>query len=122
VVTPGKYSTWFKTPIGEGAGVAELFADGQLQGMDSAFSFTGTWNVNAGRLHAKLLAKRATAGPPGVFGIGIDEVDMTVTEYARDGDSVMCTAFANQSPGLRMEVTITRVPDEAHDGEVQAGS
>lgn len=111
MITPGKYSTWFKTPIGQGAGVAELFADGRLRGIDSAFSFTGTWNLSAGRLHAKLLAKRTSEGPPGVFGLGIDEVDMTITEYARDGDSVMCTAFANQSPDIRMDVTIMRIPD-----------
>jgi len=43
---------------------------------------------------------------------GIDELDLTVTEYATDGDSVMCAGFAKQSPGLRMEVALTRVPDE----------
>ena len=37
---------------------------------------------------------------------------MTITEYARDGDTVMCAAFANQAPGLRMEVRIARIPDE----------
>jgi hypothetical protein len=112
VVTPGKYSTWFKTPIGEGAGMAELFADGRLAGIDGAFAYTGTWNLNAGRLHAKLSASRTAAGPPGVFGLGIDEVDMTITEYARDGDTVLCAAFANQAPGLRMEVRIAQIPDE----------
>jgi hypothetical protein len=121
VVTPGRYFVWFKTPIGEGSGVAELFADGRLQGIDSTFCYTGTWSLNAGRLHARLSAERTTPGPPGVF--GMDELDIAVTEYARDGDSVMCAGFAKQSPGLRMEVTITRMPDEAHDSQVvQAGS
>jgi hypothetical protein len=120
VITPGRYFVWFRTPIGEGTGVAEFLADGQLRGIDSTFSYTGTWNLNAGRLHAKLSAKRTTPGPPGVF--GIDELDLAVTEYARDGDSVMCAGFAKQSPGIRMEVAITRMPDEAHDSEAQAGS
>ena len=110
MVTAGRYFVWFKTSIGEGTGVAEFLADGQLQGTDSTFSYNGTWNLSGGRLHAKLSAKRTTAGPPGVF--GIDELDLTVTEYAIDGDSVMCAGFAKQSPGLRMEVALTRVPDE----------
>jgi hypothetical protein len=113
VVTPGKYSVWFKTLVGEGAGMAEFFADGTLQGIDSSFAYTGTWNLTAGRLHAKFTAWRTTPGPPGLF--GVDDVDVTVTEYASDGDSIMCTGFARQSPGLRMDITLMRVPDEAHD-------
>ena len=61
VVTPGKYSVWFKTPIGEGAGMAEFFADDTFEGIDSSFAYTGTWNLIAGRLHAKLTAWRNDA-------------------------------------------------------------
>ena len=112
MVRPGKYSVWFKTPIGEGSGLAELFADGRMEGFDSTFNSSGTWHLKDGRLHAKIWAKRIADGPPGVFGLGIDEVDMTVTEVGRDGDFVVCTAFAAQAPGLRMEATMLRIPDE----------
>ena len=114
VFTRGKYSVWFKTLVGEGSGTAEFFADGTFQGIDSSFAYTGTWNLNAGRLHAKLSAWRTSPGPPSL--LGVDDVDLTVTEYASDGESVLCTGFAKQSPGLRMEITLMRVPDEAHDG------
>jgi len=114
VVTPGKYSVWFKTLVGEGSGMAEFFADGTFQGIDSSFAYTGNWNLNAGRLHAKLSAWRTRPGPPSL--LTVDDVDLTVTEHASDGDSVMCTGFAKQSPGLRMEITLMRVPDEAHGG------
>lgn len=120
MVTPGKYSVWFKTSVGEGAGMAEFFADDRLEGIDSSFAYTGTWNLNAGRLHAKLSAWRTSPGPPGV--LGVDDVDLTVTEYASDGDSVMCTGFAKQSPGLRMDITLMRVPDEAPGGAGNVGS
>jgi hypothetical protein len=120
VVTAGKYSVWFKTPIGEGAGMAEFFADGTFKGIDSSFAYTGTWNPNAERLHAKLSAWRTTPGPPSL--LGVDDVDLTVTEYASDGESVMCTGFARQSPGLRMEITLMRVPDEAPGGGERAGN
>jgi hypothetical protein len=113
VVTPGKYSVWFKTPIGEGSGIAEFFADGRVQGFDSTFNSTGTWNLRDGKFHARVSAKRIAEGPPGVFGLGVDEVDMTVTEVARDGDSIICTALAAQAPGLRMEAVMMRIPDEA---------
>lgn len=118
MVAPGKYFVWFKTPIGEGSGVAELFADGQLEGVDSSFAYTGTWNLHSGRLHAKLSATRTLPGLAGVF--GVDEVDMTVTEYARDGDSVLCTAFAKQAPGLRMEVKMARIPDATGPGAARS--
>lgn len=120
MITPGKYSVWFKTLVGEGSGMAEFFADGTFQGIDSSFAYTGTWNLNAGRLHAKLSAWRTSPGPPSL--LGVDDVDMTVTEYASDGDSVMCTGFAKQSPGLRMDITLMRVPDEAPGGAGNVGS
>ena len=116
MATPGKYSVWFKTPIGEGSGLAELFADGRMEGFDSTFTFTGIWHLKDGKLHGKLWAKRIIDGPPGVFGLGINEIDMTVTEVGRDGDSVFCAAFATQAPGLRMEATMIRIPDETAGG------
>jgi hypothetical protein len=123
VVTPGKYSVWFKTPIGEGSGLAELFADGRMLGFDSSFDSTGTWSLQDGKLHARISAKRMSAGPPGVFGLGVDEVDMTVTEYACDGDCVMCAVFARQAPGLRMEARMIRVSDDNRvDSGARAGS
>ena len=87
--------------------MAELWLQGErgrLQFKLVHFAYTGTWSLNAGRLHARLSAERTTPGPPGVF--GMDELDIAVTEYARDGDSVMCDRqFAKQSPGLAKEVT-----------------
>ena len=41
MITPGKYSVWFKTPIGEGAGIVEFGPDGKLSGGDSTFSYDG---------------------------------------------------------------------------------
>lgn len=109
MLTPGKYSVWFKTPIGEASGMAEFFADGKLEGVDSSFAYKGTWNLNGGRLHAKLSASRTSPGPPSL--LGVDDVDMTVTEHASDGETIMCTGFARQSPGLRMDITLMRVPE-----------
>ena len=34
MITPGKYSVWFKTPVGEGSGVVTLHENGDLRGGD----------------------------------------------------------------------------------------
>jgi hypothetical protein len=107
VVTEGKYSVWFKTPIGEGAGVVEFGSDGQLTGGDTTFSYTGHWTQDGERFKATLLARRIAPGPPGVF--GMDEIDITVAGYSDGGVSASCTGFAKQSPGLKLEVTLVRM-------------
>jgi hypothetical protein len=111
VVTAGKYSVWFKTPIGEGAGVVEFDQNGQLHGGDSTFIYEGSWKQVNGRFQAALSAIRNQAGPPGVF--GLDELDITLTGLSYDGGtSVSCTGFAKQSPGLPLELTLLRIRDD----------
>jgi hypothetical protein len=110
VVTAGKYSVWFKTPVGEGAGVVELGSDGGLRGGDSTFCYTGHWEQEGERLQAKLSARRTRPGPPGVF--GMDDLDLTVTGRGNDDASFSCTGFASQSPGLRLELTLLRIGDD----------
>jgi hypothetical protein len=61
----GKYSVWFKTPVGEGAGVVELEPTGQLRGGDGVASYTGTWEQNGERLKATISSKRTHAGLSG---------------------------------------------------------
>jgi hypothetical protein len=76
VITPGKYNVLFRTPVGEGAGLAEFGPDGKLHGGDHTFAYDGSWTQEAGRFKAALRAKRVVPGPPGVF--GVDEVDIVV--------------------------------------------
>lgn len=111
MIAPGKYSAWFKTPIGEGAGVVKLGADGTLRGGDTTFSYEGDWSQEDGRLKASYSARRVEPGPPGVF--GMDEIDIVVTGYSRGDGSVSCTGFAKQSPGLTLEVVLIPVRDDA---------
>lgn len=110
MITEGRYSSWFKTPVGEGAGVIELGADGKLGGADATFSYSGSWSVKGDRFRALVSAKRFAPGPPGVF--GLDEIDIVVTGHSKDGQTASCTGFAKQSPGLQLEVTLIRVNDD----------
>ena len=110
MITPGKYSVWFKTPVGEGAGVVEFGADGTLSGGDSTFAYTGSWRQKGEHFKASLSARRVTSGPPGVF--GLDEIDIVVSGRSIDGPSTSCTGFAKQAPGLRLEVELVRLLDD----------
>ncbi|MCP4619260.1 MAG: hypothetical protein GY844_22835 [Bradyrhizobium sp.] len=109
MIAPGKYSVWFKTPIGEGAGVVELGRDGALSGGDTTFSYSGEWTQDGERIRATLRARRVEPGPPGVF--GMDEIDIVVAGHAEGDGSVVCTGFAKQSPGIKLEAVFIRSRD-----------
>jgi hypothetical protein len=107
MITTGRYSSWFKTPIGESAGVVELRPDGTIGGGDATFSYTGSWSADGDRVRGLLSAKRFAPGPPGVF--GLDEIDIVSTGHSKDGQIISGTGFAKQTPGIKMEVTLVRM-------------
>jgi hypothetical protein len=109
LITPGKYSVWFRTPVGEGAGVVDFGPDGKLSGGDTTFSYTGNWKQDRERFRATIFAKRVAPGPPGVF--GMDEIDIIVAGHSDGGPSVLCAGFAKQAPGLKLEVDLVRLAD-----------
>lgn len=95
MITVGKYSVWFRTPIGMGAGTVEFRLNGELRGGDTTYSYVGNWEQVSERFKAAICAKRITPGPPGVF--GLDEVDITVTGRS-DGEVLSsCTGFEVRS-------------------------
>ena len=110
MIVTGKYSVWFKTPIGEGAGMVELGSDGSLSGGDTTFSYTGDWTQEGDRIRANFSARRVLPGPPGVF--GMDEIDVVAAGRFDDGGSATCTGFAKQSPGLALEIVLLPVRDK----------
>jgi hypothetical protein len=110
MITPGKYTVWFRTPVGEGAGVVDFGPNGELGGGDTTFAYTGRWQQDRERFKATILAKRFAPGPPGVF--GMDEIDIIVAGSADGGTSVSCAGFAKQAPGLKLEVTLHRMRDD----------
>jgi hypothetical protein len=110
VITPGKYSVWFKTPIGEGAGVVEFAADGTLGGGDSTFAYAGSWTQQGEHFKASLSARRVEPGPPGVF--GLDAIDIIVSGRSADDSSTSCTGFAKQAPGLKLDLELVRITND----------
>ena len=110
MIVPGKYTVWFKTPVGEGAGVVDFGPNGDLAGGDTTFSYTGRWEQDRQRFKAAISAKRVEPGPPGVF--GLDEIDIILAGYSDGEVSASCTGFAKQAPGLKLEVTLHRMRDD----------
>ena len=106
-ISPGTYTVQFKTPVGDGAGEVEFSPDGRLRGGDATFAYDGSWSQEGERFKAALSARRVVSGPPGVF--GMDQVDIVVTGRSDGSPSIRCTGFARQTPGLKLEVVLTRL-------------
>jgi hypothetical protein len=86
----GSYSAWFRTRQeegrcmmqGEGTGVIEL-NDGKVTGGDAVLAYTGSYVADGDKFTAFIATKRHTLGQPSVFGLGIDEVNLTLTGNPR---------------------------------------
>ena len=63
---------------GEGTGVIEL-NDGKVTGGDTGLAYTGSYVVDGDKFTAFIATERHTPGQPSVFGIGIDDVNLTLT-------------------------------------------
>ena len=46
----GTYAAWFKTPLGQGTGIAHV-ADGKIWGRDGVMTYDGTCEVHGDRIH-----------------------------------------------------------------------
>ncbi|MBS0528728.1 MAG: hypothetical protein JSS22_04985 [Proteobacteria bacterium] len=104
----GKYSSWFKTPLGEGTGVVTL-CNGKMSGGDIALSYEGSYADDGEHLTASFRAWRHTEGVPSVF--GVDNFDVSLSGKSPSGKVVSCTGFARQAPDLRFDVTLVRMDD-----------
>jgi len=62
----GTYAAWFKTPLGQGTGIAHV-ADGKIWGRDSIMTSSGACEVDGDRFTATITIKRHTEGHATVF-------------------------------------------------------
>jgi len=98
----GKYTAWFRTSHGEGTGIVQL-ADGKISGGDSAFAYSGSYQVDDDRFTAALTTRRFAEGPPTVF--GVDEVEVKLTGKS-NGAIASCSGIAEQAPSIVFEATL----------------
>jgi hypothetical protein len=113
----GRYSAWFRTRQeeepggmqGEGTGVIEL-NDGKVTGGDGWLAYTGSYVVEGDKFTAVITTERHTPGQPSIFGIGIDDVNLTLTGKSTP-TTASCTGVAKQAPGLTFEAVLVRMAD-----------
>jgi hypothetical protein len=103
----GKYSVWFRTPLGEGTGIVQL-RDGELTGGDTVLAYSGSYDQDGDVFSVNIATKRHSPGQLSVF--GIDNVDMTL-EGKTAGRVGSCRGKTRQAPGMTFEATIIRMTD-----------
>ena len=59
----GTYAAWFRTPVGEGTGIAH-FKDGAIAGGDSILNYSGSYETDGDCFTAVIRTKRHTWGHP----------------------------------------------------------
>ncbi|WP_420967093.1 hypothetical protein [Bradyrhizobium sp. B120] len=98
----GTYAAWFKTPLGQGAGVAHV-AEGKIWGRDSIMTYSGTCEVDGDRFTAIVSTERHTEGHATVF----DADDLTLKlEGTCVGKIARYIGTADQIPGVLLEGTL----------------
>jgi hypothetical protein len=103
----GKYSAWFRTPLGEGTGIVVL-KDGEITGGDTILAYTGSYTQDGDVFSVDLATKRHSVGQLSVF--GIDNVDLTL-QGKSTGRVASCRGKSKQAPGMAFEATLIRMAD-----------
>ena len=98
----GTYAAWFKTPLGQGTGIAHV-ADGKICGRDGVMTYSGTCAVDGDRFTATIVTKKHAEGQT-VFGSD-DELKLTL-EGTCHGKIARYIGTAEQFPGVVLEGTL----------------
>ncbi|MBR0935301.1 hypothetical protein [Bradyrhizobium jicamae] len=111
----GSYAAWFKTPLGEGTGIAHV-ADGKIWGRDSIMSYSGSCETNGDHFTAIVTLKRHSAGHATVFGAD----DLTLRLEGTCPDKIATyTGTADQVPGVVLQGTL--ILSQQQPGTPEAG-
>jgi hypothetical protein len=81
-----------------------------VTGGDPGLTYTGSYVVDGDNFTAFIATERHTPGQPSVFGIGIDDVNLTVTGKSTP-TTASCTGTVKQAPGLAFEAVLVRMAD-----------
>jgi T3SS negative regulator,GrlR len=103
----GKYSAWFRTPLGEGTGTIVL-QDGKVSGGDTVIAYSGSYRQDGDDISAEISTKRHTPGQLSVF--GVDEVDIALTGKST-GTMATCRGTSRSAPGVTFEAIVIRMTD-----------
>ncbi|WLB35597.1 hypothetical protein [Bradyrhizobium diazoefficiens] len=102
MLADGTYSAWFRTPLGNGTGIAHV-ADGKIWGCDSIMTYNGSCQIDGDRFTAIIMIKRHTEGHATVF--GADDLTLRL-EGTCPGKIARYVGTADQVPGVVLEGTL----------------
>ncbi|MCK1637596.1 hypothetical protein IVA95_08335 [Bradyrhizobium sp. 157] len=98
----GTYAAWFKTPLGQGTGIAHV-TDGKIWGRDSIMTYSGTCAIDGYRFTATVATKKHAEGHT-VFG---SDCGLKLTlEGTCHGKIARYIGTAEQFPGVVLEGTL----------------
>lgn len=106
----GIYAAWYKTPLGQGTGIAHV-ADGKIWGGDSIMSYSGTCEVDGDRFSAIVTLKRHTEGHATVF--GADDITLSLRERAPTGLRAI-SGRQNRCPACCLRVRLFEAKNPPH--------
>jgi hypothetical protein len=93
VITPGRYSAWFRTQAREGSGIVAFGPEGKLTGSDDTFVYDGTGLKVANVFELPCLPNESCRGRPACS-------EWPGPTFLWSGYStVSCSGFAMQAPG-----------------------
>ncbi|SIN91821.1 hypothetical protein SAMN05443247_00710 [Bradyrhizobium erythrophlei] len=98
----GTYAAWFKTPLGNGTGIAHV-ADRKIWSRDSIMTYSGTCEVDGDRFTAIVTLKRHTEGHATVF--GADDLTLRLDGTCL-GKIARYVGTSGQVPGVLLQGTL----------------
>lgn len=106
----GIYSVRFRTPLGEGAGVAFL-KDGSLKGGDATVYYKGTYASDGAKFTAKIITGTHNREPGVINVMGKDAVTLSLQGTFDPNNNVSAQGTAPEAPGVTIAVRMVRVAD-----------
>jgi hypothetical protein len=106
----GIYSVHFRTPIGEGTGVAFL-KDGTLEGGDAAVYYRGTYSIDGQKFTARIKTGTHNRAPGGINVMGQDSVTLSLEGTFDSNSNASAQGTAPEAPGVTITVKMARVAD-----------
>jgi hypothetical protein len=104
----GTYRAWFKTPLGQGTGIAHVAGD-RIWGCDSIMNYSGTCHIDGERFTAVVYTTRHTSGHATVFGADHQKLAIEGTYAGKIG---RYSATAEDVPGILLDGTLILSEEE----------
>jgi hypothetical protein len=98
----GTYAAWFKTPAGQGVGIAHLNG-GIVSGGDDILTYWGNYETDGDRFTATIRTKRHSPGRSTIF--GIDDLTLRLEGTCNDA-LASCSGKADEMPDVLFEATL----------------